>query len=303
MFLRQSTASQEISFGPFLDSTDGNTEENGLTIANTDVKIRKGGTIVLVNKNSGGLTNISNGVYYATLDATDTNTLGKIEIYVHVAGALAVKNVYTVLPAASYDALITNGLNNLGGTAQTADHTAAIADIPTVSEFNARTLVAASYFDPAADTVANVTLVATTTTNTDMVGTNGANTVVPPSVAQFNARTVVSADYFLVTDYTAPDNAGITANGVAIAALNDLSSAQVNAEMLDVLTTDTFAEVTVPSSTASIKDMIHYTFSRVTNKTTQTATTLTVRNTGDTGNLATATVSDDGTTFTKGKET
>ena len=32
-----------------------------------------------------------------------------------------------------------------------------VADVPTVSEFNARTLVAASYFDPAADTVALVT--------------------------------------------------------------------------------------------------------------------------------------------------
>jgi len=49
-----------------------------------------------------------------------------------------------------------------------------IADLPTVSEFNARTLVAASYFDPAADAVANVTLVATTTTNTDMRGTDSA---------------------------------------------------------------------------------------------------------------------------------
>ena len=47
--------------------------------------------------------------------------------------------------------------------------TAEIADVPTVAEFNARTLAAASYFDPATDTVANVTLVATTTTNTDMV--------------------------------------------------------------------------------------------------------------------------------------
>lgn len=91
--------------------------------------------------------------------------------------------------------------------AQTADHTAGIADIPTVAEFNARTLVAASYFDPAADAVANVTLVATTTTNTDMRGTDGvdtatmrgtdsANTVVPPSVAQFNARTILAASYF-----------------------------------------------------------------------------------------------------------
>ena len=50
-----------------------------------------------------------------------------------------------------------------GHTAQTADHTAGIADIPTVAEFNARTLAAASYFDPAADTVALVTDLTTKT--------------------------------------------------------------------------------------------------------------------------------------------
>ena len=58
-----------------------------------------------------------------------------------------------------------------------------VADIPTVAEFNARTLVAASYFDPAADAVANVTLVATTTTNTDMRGTDSAYTGTPPTAA------------------------------------------------------------------------------------------------------------------------
>jgi len=41
-----------------------------------------------------------------------------------------------------------------------------LADIPTVAELNARTLVAASYFDPAADTVANVTTVGSVTTKT-----------------------------------------------------------------------------------------------------------------------------------------
>ncbi|OVE82744.1 hypothetical protein BVY04_00100 [bacterium M21] len=51
-------------------------------------------------------------------------------------------------------------------------------------------------FDPAVDVVANVTLVDTTTANTDMRGTDGANTI-------------------------APDNAGIAANGVAIGNLND----------------------------------------------------------------------------------
>ena len=47
--------------------------------------------------------------------------------------------------------------------AQTADHTAGIADIPTVSEFNARTLVAASYFDASSDGVI-------VTTNNDKTG-------------------------------------------------------------------------------------------------------------------------------------
>jgi len=59
-----------------------------------------------------------------------------------------------------------------GHTAQTGDNfsrlgapagasvSADIADIPTVSEFNSRTLLSADYFDPATDTVATVTTVA-----------------------------------------------------------------------------------------------------------------------------------------------
>jgi len=51
-----------------------------------------------------------------------------------------------------------------------------LADIPTVAEFEARTKPVADYFDWTADTVANVTLVATTTNNTDMRGTDNAAT-------------------------------------------------------------------------------------------------------------------------------
>lgn len=43
-----------------------------------------------------------------------------------------------------------------------------LADLPTVAEFEARTLVAADYFDPATDTVANVTSVGTVTTLTNL---------------------------------------------------------------------------------------------------------------------------------------
>ena len=249
-YLRQSTASQEISLGQFLDSTDGNTEENGLTIANTDIKLRKGGTTTLANKNSGGATSISNGVYHATLDATDSNTLGMLEIYVHVAGALAVKNTYMVIPSASYDAIVTNGLNDIAATAivsagaintssgavttvTTATNLTNLPSIPanwltaagiassalngkgnwnigktgysltqafpanfadlditvttgliTVGTNNDKTgysisgtittLDGLNNFNPATEAVANVTLVATTTTNTDMRGTDSA---------------------------------------------------------------------------------------------------------------------------------
>ena len=103
--LKQSTASQEVPLGYFLDSTDGDTEETALTIANTDVKLHKAGGTSLTNKNSGGGTHMSNGIYYITLDATDTNTVGPLVIFCHVSGALAVRLECYVFEEAIYDAL------------------------------------------------------------------------------------------------------------------------------------------------------------------------------------------------------
>ena len=104
--LKQSTASQEIPLGYFLDSTDGNTEETGLTIANTDIKLWKAGATTLANKNSGGATHMANGLYYAVLDATDTDTLGPLVIFVHVAGALPIRLECQVMLANVYESLV-----------------------------------------------------------------------------------------------------------------------------------------------------------------------------------------------------
>ena len=106
MFLRQSTASQEVLLGPFVDPADGDTVQTGLTIANTDIKLFKHGASAQANKNSGGATHDAAGMYVATLDATDTNTLGNLEINVHIATALAIKREYVVLPAAIYDVFV-----------------------------------------------------------------------------------------------------------------------------------------------------------------------------------------------------
>ena len=139
--LRQSTASQEIILGYFVDSTDGNTEETGLTINNTDIKLWKAGAVVLANKNLGGATHISNALYYTTLDDTDTDTRGPLVIFVHVAGALAVRLECIVLAANVYDSLIagtdalqvhaneiTNGLITAAAVATGAIDSDAIAD-------------------------------------------------------------------------------------------------------------------------------------------------------------------------------
>jgi hypothetical protein len=106
MWLRQSTATQRILLGIFLDPTDGNTEKTGLSIANTDIKLWKEGAATEASKNSGGAMHIANGRYYTVLDASDTDTPGKLEVNIHVAGALAVRREYMVLPPNVYDALV-----------------------------------------------------------------------------------------------------------------------------------------------------------------------------------------------------
>ncbi len=105
MYLRQSTASQEVLIGPFLDDADGKTAETALSIANTDIKLWKSGATTEANKNSGGATHIAGGRYYAVLDATDTDTVGMLEVNVHVSGALPVRRQFYVLEESVYDAL------------------------------------------------------------------------------------------------------------------------------------------------------------------------------------------------------
>ena len=115
LFLRQSTASQEVPLGYFVASDDGDTAETGLTINASDIKIWKTGATALAEKNSGGATHIAGGIYYGVLDATDTNTIGPLVIFVHVSGALAVRVECCVLDEAVYDVLFGTVALTTGG--------------------------------------------------------------------------------------------------------------------------------------------------------------------------------------------
>lgn len=86
--------------------------------------------------------------------------------------------------------------------------------------------------------------------------------------------------------------------------LTSTMKSSVNAEVLDVMVTDTFAQPSaVPAATSSLKDKINWIFTMMRNKLTQTATTGTLRNDGDSADIATSTDSDDGTTAVRGKWT
>lgn len=125
IYLRQSTASQEIPLGMFLSNTDGVTPKTGLSIANTDIQIWKAGGTTIGTKNSGGATEISGGWYYATLDDTDTNTLGSMIITVNVAGALMLRLECIVLLANIYDSWFSTAIQDVNVKQISGDATAA----------------------------------------------------------------------------------------------------------------------------------------------------------------------------------
>ena len=156
---------------------------------------------------SGAVSQLLN-LYPVSFDPTDSVRIGLTALPDAAAGAAG------GLPTdsagkTSFNDLDAAGVRTAVGMAS-ANLDTQLADVPTVAEFEARTLPAAEYFDPASDTVANVTtvgsvtgsvgsisgvsfpanfgsllinvsghvsrvtLVDTTTTNTDMRGTNSA---------------------------------------------------------------------------------------------------------------------------------
>ena len=103
LFLKQSTA-VTVKIGPFVDDADGKTAETGLTIAQADVRLAKNGGDMAPKNESSSCTHDELGIYDCPLDATDTATLGRLQLFVHESGALPVWHDLAVLPANVFDA-------------------------------------------------------------------------------------------------------------------------------------------------------------------------------------------------------
>ena len=104
MWLKQSTA-VTVKMGPFVDETDGKTQETALTISQADIRLTKNGGAYAQTNNAAGATHDEKGNYGIPLDATDTNTLGTLRVHIHESGALPVWQDFMIVPANVWDSM------------------------------------------------------------------------------------------------------------------------------------------------------------------------------------------------------
>ena len=93
-FLTRSAAVNVI-LGPFVDATDATTAETGLA-GTMSVRVSKNGAAFAARNSAGAITHSENGYYIVPLDATDTNTLGRLVVAVSDAAHRPVVAEYEV---------------------------------------------------------------------------------------------------------------------------------------------------------------------------------------------------------------
>jgi hypothetical protein len=139
-------------------------------------------------------------------------------------------------------------------------------------------------------------------------GAIDADAIAADAVTEIQSGLATAANLATVAGYLDTEIAAIledtgTTLPAQIAALNNLSAADVNAEVLDVLNVDTFAEPGqgAPAATASLAAKIGYLYKAWRNKVTQTSSEYKLFADDGTTIDQKASVGDDGTTFTRGE--
>ena len=132
--------------------------------------------------------------------------------------------------------------------------------------------------------------------DTEIAAIKAKTDLIPASPAAVGSAMTLAAD--------AVNSASLAASAVAEiqAGLSTLTPGQVNAEVVDALSVDTYAEPSgVPAATSSLKDKIGWMFTMMRNKRITTSTGDRVRNDADSADIGAAVLSEDGGTFTSGE--
>jgi hypothetical protein len=132
LFLKQSTA-VDLLVGPFVDDADGKTSETGLTVTQAEVRLSKNGGNMAQKNEATALSHDELGMYVCKLDATDTNTLGRLQVIIWESGALHVYHEFMVVTANFYDSIcstdyLQTDLIQMGGVTQSGTDLKDFAD-------------------------------------------------------------------------------------------------------------------------------------------------------------------------------
>jgi hypothetical protein len=204
-----------IQFGIAVDKTDGVTLETGLATAmdnaTTGIRVSKNGGTYADRNSATAPSYDAIGMYKVALSATDTDTEGTLQlVFEEAATCLPIILNLQVVSSNTYDSLYStlnadylhSDVVQVGGstediateTKQDTIDTNIDAILVDTSTSIPSDIAALNNFNPATDAVANVTLTATTTTSTDMRGTDSAATATSLAAAQTDLDTITGTD-------------------------------------------------------------------------------------------------------------
>lgn len=112
--IRQST-SVDVLIGPFLDDTDGKTDEGGLTIEDEHILLSKNGQAMAAKNDANNAVHDAGGYYNCPLNTTDTDTVGQLTIALHMVGALPVRLDFQVMDTVPYDEMLKDAAVGMQG--------------------------------------------------------------------------------------------------------------------------------------------------------------------------------------------
>lgn len=134
-----------------------------------------------------------------------------------------------------------------------------------------------------------------------IIGGTGANQSARLITAYVGSTKVATVEPAWATN---PDNTStyVIIPWGAVARLSTQAKADVNAEVLDVLTVDTFAELSaLPGASPTLLQKVQWIYEIARNRIEQTSTSQVLKKADSSTTLGTSTVSDDGTTFVRGR--
>jgi len=327
-FIKQSTSVTK-KMGPFVDDTDGKTAETALTINQADVRLSKNGGAFAQKNDSNAASHDENGYYGVQLDATDTGTLGSLRVAISVSGALPVWHDFMVLTANVYDTMFsTDKLDvNIASTddidfsatqktslnaatpdlsAITGDKDSYKADVAGHDTEMAHLDVDVSSRNAIAPDNANIVNIhnivksggtgdcAAILADTNELQTDDIPTKIAAVQTEVDKIDALQTDLDTITD-TGVNTVSISANAIDASALASDAVDEIWAKAMSDLAQG------APSATASVLTAINYLYEAWRNKTETTATRITTYKDDGTTELTRSTISDDGTTFTKGE--